>query len=495
MVAEMVREKELQPRAFSIMPMVWSLGSVFGPAFGGFFAKPAEQFPWLFGNSYYFRKFPFALPNLVLAFCFFISCSTGFLFLKETLETKRHKRDWGRQLGKNIKRFFKGRKGYAHRHHHNHQRYQHANDDSEAGPLLYKVVSNTSSTVPENGPVRRGPSPPHVKLSDVLCPQIKLTLLSYTIMALHAVAYDQVLPVFLSYPPLQPDDPRNLFFFAGGFGLSSNSIGIIFTVYGTACGLIQFLLFPAACKRWGVLNCYKGCTIAFPVVYFFTPFVALIQKPTVRMAAFMFLMTMKAFCVIFAFPCITILFTNSTPDLRALATVNGFATTLSGLGRAVGPAIAGATFTWGLHKGTVVVAWWLLCLIAMISIVPAWAIFESDDSFHCDDSSSSEDEGCDGVDEANLVDPASGVRTLATGFEDDLEAVEEEEEYVQEAALLSKSLPTGHHDRHHSHHHANYSTFGAAHMRMRRMSSEGRDIEHLTGDTNWKHSRGDHDQE
>lgn len=31
MVAEMVPWKELQPRAFSIMPLVWGIGSVFGP--------------------------------------------------------------------------------------------------------------------------------------------------------------------------------------------------------------------------------------------------------------------------------------------------------------------------------------------------------------------------------------------------------------------------------------------------------------------------------
>lgn len=35
MVAEMVPEKELQPRAFSIMPLTWTIGSIFGPAFGG----------------------------------------------------------------------------------------------------------------------------------------------------------------------------------------------------------------------------------------------------------------------------------------------------------------------------------------------------------------------------------------------------------------------------------------------------------------------------
>jgi MFS family permease len=82
MVAEMVPEKELQPRAFSIMPLVWSIGSIFGPSFGGFFAKPAENMPGLFRNSKLLIKYPFLLPNLVASCLFLVGISTGILFLK-----------------------------------------------------------------------------------------------------------------------------------------------------------------------------------------------------------------------------------------------------------------------------------------------------------------------------------------------------------------------------------------------------------------------------
>lgn len=82
MVAEMVTEKELQPKAFSIMPLVWSIGSIFGPAFGGFFARPVEQFPGLFGKSAFLKKFPYVLPNLIAAGLFLVSFATATLFLK-----------------------------------------------------------------------------------------------------------------------------------------------------------------------------------------------------------------------------------------------------------------------------------------------------------------------------------------------------------------------------------------------------------------------------
>lgn len=82
MVAEMVPEKELQPRAFSVMPLVWNMGSIFGPSLGGFFAKPAESFPGIFGNSKFLIAFPFVLPNIVASGFFLIGISTGILFLK-----------------------------------------------------------------------------------------------------------------------------------------------------------------------------------------------------------------------------------------------------------------------------------------------------------------------------------------------------------------------------------------------------------------------------
>jgi len=90
MVAEMVPEKELQPRAFSIMPLVWSLGSIFGPSFGGFFSNPAENFPGLFGDNKFLQKYPFALPNIVASVLFLAGISIGILFLKVSLLTATH---------------------------------------------------------------------------------------------------------------------------------------------------------------------------------------------------------------------------------------------------------------------------------------------------------------------------------------------------------------------------------------------------------------------
>lgn len=87
MVAEMVPERELQPRAFSIMPLVWTIGSIFGPAFGGALASPAVKHPEIFGRWELLREYPFALPNILSAVLFIIGITTGFLFLEVRYNT------------------------------------------------------------------------------------------------------------------------------------------------------------------------------------------------------------------------------------------------------------------------------------------------------------------------------------------------------------------------------------------------------------------------
>lgn len=70
------------------MPIVWSLGSIIGPSFGGLFAEPAEQYPQIFGHIEFFKRFPFALPNLILMVFFLFSATIAALFLHVSLCVK-----------------------------------------------------------------------------------------------------------------------------------------------------------------------------------------------------------------------------------------------------------------------------------------------------------------------------------------------------------------------------------------------------------------------
>jgi MFS family permease len=99
-VAELVPQKELQPRAFSIMPLVWNVGSVFGPSVGGSLVHPVERYPEVFGRVKLLKEYPFALPNLLISVLFLFGITAGVLFLYETLEEKKDQKDYGLVLGR-----------------------------------------------------------------------------------------------------------------------------------------------------------------------------------------------------------------------------------------------------------------------------------------------------------------------------------------------------------------------------------------------------------
>ncbi|KAG5952998.1 hypothetical protein E4U53_007226 [Claviceps sorghi] len=370
MVAELVPEKELQPRAFSIMPLVWSMGSVVGPAFGGFFADPVRQFPSLFEGLWFFEKFPYALPNFIATFFFLISLTSAMFFLKETLASKRDQQDWGLSVGKRLSRAFtrRQRDGFPGG---DNQRRRSFVDDGATAPLL------SNRRIPHN---KKAGRPPPVTFLDIFTTQTNLVMVAYFFLAFHSVAYDQNVTVFLNYPLVEhtPDNTRLPFYFNGGFGLQSGRIGTIFMLYGITCGLVQFVVFSPMVARWGVLNCYKACCIVMPLAYIITPYTSLFATESGRLAALAFVLTLKAFSVIVAFPSIIILLTNSCTSLHVLGTLNGFVTMFSGFGRALGPASTGYAFTWGAKHGYIVTAYFFLAFMALLGGIPLFWVVEGD---------------------------------------------------------------------------------------------------------------------
>lgn len=99
MVAEIVTDKEHQPRAYSIMPFVWCLGSIIGPALGGTLAQPADNYPSWFSRGSLFDRFPFLLPNIVCTSVLILGIVIGLLFLEETHAEKKYRRDVGLEMG------------------------------------------------------------------------------------------------------------------------------------------------------------------------------------------------------------------------------------------------------------------------------------------------------------------------------------------------------------------------------------------------------------
>ena len=411
MVAEMVPYKELQPKAFSVMPLVWTIGSIFGPSFGGALANPSLNYPKMFGRSEFFKQFPYALPNFMGAAFFLVGLSTGILFLKETLETRKGQRDYGIILGRLLLRPFSCKRPGPKRSIEEEQSaslLKHSHDSS---------ALDTENGAPENRKAATLVPPPTYR--EVFSPQSNLNLLTYSILAFHSLAYDQLLPIFMHYPQqtnrsTNPDVSLP-FKFSGGFGLDSNRIGLLFTVYGIFGMLIQFLVFPPLARHYGVLPCLKAVTAMFPIAYIITPFTALLPTPTTQQIGLLAVMVIKCWASIFAFPCTNILLTNSAVSLRVLGTLNGVAVSISGVGRAVGPVLGGYAFSVGAARGYGILPWWILgCVSILGAIAPRWLV--ETEGFGGDNEECDQDET--GQDEALLHSDSDPEERLSTNVID-----------------------------------------------------------------------------
>ncbi|KAG6043272.1 hypothetical protein E4U39_004761 [Claviceps sp. Clav50 group G5] len=158
-----------------------------------------------------------------------------------------------------------------------------------------------------------------------------------------------------------------------------------------------------------------------PLAYILTPYTSLFPTPTQRMTALAFVLGLKAFSVIVAFPAIIILLTNSCLSLRILGTLNGFVTMFSGFGRALGPASTGYAFTWGAKHGYIVTAYFFLAFMALLGAVPLFWVVEGDGpaGYGAENSDGEEEEEREGAERESIGDGQLLLNGSAVGDDDD----------------------------------------------------------------------------
>lgn len=114
MVGEIAVERRHQI-AFTVIPLLWNLGSVAGPLVSTIFTKPLKATDivgasviesTVASSSFIFNyldrfmdKYPYALSNIVIALYTWFAVITGFLFLSETHPNLKNRKDYGIQIG------------------------------------------------------------------------------------------------------------------------------------------------------------------------------------------------------------------------------------------------------------------------------------------------------------------------------------------------------------------------------------------------------------
>ncbi|RDW90165.1 MFS transporter [Aspergillus mulundensis] len=374
-VAEIVTVKEHQPRAYSIMPFVWCLGSIIGPAMGGALSQPCLNYPRLFSGDSVFKTFPFLLPNLVCVVVLVTGVVVGLLFLEETHPEKKHRRDRGLELGNWLI-------GCC-------SRVQDVKADSaDAGYFDNPPAYRSTETSPRLGPVMEdedmsedddiekqmtGQSSGKPK---AFTKQVIFNIIGYGILAYHSVSFDQLMPVFLSTPKSN-EDAVLPFKFTGGLGLSTKTIGLMLAVQGIYSMIAQLWLFPFVVRHFGTLRTFRFVLLVWPPLYLLVPYLILLPEKLQMVAAYVALICKITFHVI-AFPSTAILLANAAPSSKVLGSINGAAASTASLSRAFGPSVTGFLHSKGLDSGYSVISWWACGIVCLIGAIQSFWMEESE---------------------------------------------------------------------------------------------------------------------
>ncbi|PLB37373.1 MFS transporter [Aspergillus candidus] len=388
-VAEIVTVKEHQPRAYSIMPFVWCLGSIVGPAMGGALAKPCDSYPWLFQRGTIFDSFPFLLPNLVCVVVLVLGIVVGFLFLEETHPEKKHRRDPGLEFGHWLVGKFSASRAQvaevtdAKAPPNAVAFYEEPYDAEEVPPPAYRSTESS----PRLGPTKEvdtfsGDDDIEGQKKDQQCAtpkaftrQVIFNIIAYGILAYHSVSFDQLMPVFLSTPK-PTEDTALPFQFTGGLGLATKTIGFMLAVQGVYSMIAQLWLFPFVVRHFGTLRTFRFVLMVWPPLYLLVPYLILLPEVLQPAAVYVALISKITLHVI-AFPATAILLANAAPSSKVLGSINGAAASTASLSRALGPTVTGLLHSKGLESGYSVLAWWACGLVCVVGVIESFWMEET----------------------------------------------------------------------------------------------------------------------
>ncbi|KAF9513231.1 hypothetical protein BS47DRAFT_1279492, partial [Hydnum rufescens UP504] len=288
-------------QAFQYIPFCWNIGQTIGSLIGGYLSNPSKRFPKTFGDSVFWRTYPYLLPCLVAALFPLCGLILSTLFLRETV---RHPWCWHgwRKVGRS------------------------------------KTSPESTSLLPHAIPELRNAS-----LRSILTKRVIIAAANYCLLALAGISYSVLQPLFLS-TPIQH----------GGLGLDPARIGYILAVQGVL-GAFWALMFSARLQQiFGVKTVFSMTMAVFMVLFGAFPMMNAFARVEDRISwQVWFILAAQLVLhglVEIGFGSMYILLTNASPSRAVLGKVNGLAQTAVSLVRAIGPASSTALFALSVEK-------------------------------------------------------------------------------------------------------------------------------------------------
>jgi hypothetical protein len=395
--------------------MTFNIGVIVGPILGGILSDPAGSYPELLGQVDFFKRFPFATPNLVSAVFLFCGLLGVWLCLEEvsprrypcdsrnghsaddaqTLDLRVNKRDRGLELGRKLRAWLSGgRSGAAY--------MPLASQDTDFGLDRFNAAGATHSRQPSvsDGPRRskqyRRRYTQRLAFRRIFTPNVIWTLSANFLLAFHLGTFNSLWFVFLSTPvydpakgPESPDAvARRLpFIFTGGLGLRPPEVGMAMAILGVIGIGLQLGVYPRLSTRLGTVGSWRMFLLFFPLTYCLVPYLSLVPSASppphakdgvevwIAIAGVLFLQVVGR---TFTLPAQTILVNNCTPHPSVLGTVHGIGQSVSSFARSIGPILGGFWYGLGLARGVVGAVFWGLSGVAALNIMASWFVREGD---------------------------------------------------------------------------------------------------------------------
>lgn len=388
MVAECT-PKPWHPRAFLLLPAAFNVANVAGPILSGVLSEPLENFPRLFGEGSTFggpdgvqwmKTYPYALPNLLCTVLLLLEAVLVHYGLDETLKGKRPFEPINFLRDTYAK--FQHAKAHGYRQTQEWQCEGLLSTSERNGSLeLERLHSNGEKAEPQ-------PAVQRLAFRRIWTSNVLWTLVSIAIFDFHMGAFANLWILFLATPrEYVPDDappdptPRSAFKFASGLAFPPPTIGFAMAIIGFIGVALQFLLYPWANARFGLMRCFRGSLVLFPAAYYLAPYIALLpstsKAPDPASGApvwlgISFVLFLQVAARTFALPATIILLNNSSPHPSVLGTIHGLGQACSATFRTIGPMLAGWWFGVWMERGVIGMAWWIVGSIAALGCVAAY---------------------------------------------------------------------------------------------------------------------------
>ncbi|KAL8804648.1 MAG: hypothetical protein Q9182_002456 [Xanthomendoza sp. 2 TL-2023] len=366
-------------RAYAVMPFVWSIGTIIGPAIGGVTARPAVSMPNTFSSTGIFGNFPFLLPNLICSALLLVSICLGYFFLIEThpdmqpwstpeeydhttaetplMATAGATADSGVDLRQDSYGTFNAV---------DIQEQKEWKVNSDGSPRAPSITSVTTTT------------------NSIFTRRIMMLIVALGLFTYHSMTYDHLLPIFFQDKRRQNHHTAapGLFNIPGGLGLTTQAVGIIMSINGLIALFIQAVIFPLFATWLGVWKTLIFVTILHPMEYFIVPY--LVDLPAHLLYTGIWVcLTIRNFTSILAYPVLLILLKEASPSRNILGKINGLAASAGAACRTIAPPIAGLLYGVGSRQGFTGLAWWGSGIVAIIGAIQVfWVDREKNKTAH-----------------------------------------------------------------------------------------------------------------